>query len=87
MPTVGRITPATGTEAIEEHHRSIGSQSIREALHQDRLAHPTCSMNNERKANFTGEGCNAAKNVALNDDLNLGKRVRRGIQSIFVLHF
>ncbi len=44
-------------------------------------------MNNERKTSFAGEGCNVAKNVALNDDLNLGKRVRRGIQPILVLHF
>ncbi|KZC41045.1 hypothetical protein RHOFW510R12_14815 [Rhodanobacter sp. FW510-R12] len=79
MPAVGRIPPATGTEAIEEHHGAIRSQSIGEALHQDRLTHTARRMNNERQSGFTCEGCNVAKDVALNDDLYLGKRVRRGI--------
>ncbi|WP_333919759.1 hypothetical protein, partial [Xanthomonas hortorum] len=67
VPTVSGIPPATGAEAIEEHHGSIGSQSVREALHQDSLAHPARRMDNERKTNFTGEDCNVAKNIALND--------------------
>jgi hypothetical protein len=87
VPTVSRIPPATGTEAIEEHHGTICSQSVGEALHQDSLAHPTRSMDNERKTNFTGEARNVAKNIALNDYLNLGECVRRGIQPILVLHF
>ncbi|KGC45634.1 hypothetical protein DO65_1117 [Burkholderia pseudomallei] len=87
VPAVSRIPPATGAEAIEKHHRAIGSQSVGEALHQDSLTHPARSMDNERKTSFASEGSNVAKNVALNDDLNLGKRVRRGIQPILVLHF
>jgi len=87
VPTVSRIPPATGAEAIEEHHGAIGSQSVGEALHQDSLAHPARSMDNERKTSFTGEGRNVAKNIALNDYLNLGERVGRGIQPILVLHF
>jgi len=86
VPTIGRIPPTTGTEAIEEHHGAVGSQSIGEALHQDSLAHPACCMDDERKTSFAGECCNVVKNVALNDYLDLGERVRRGIQTILVLH-
>jgi hypothetical protein len=44
-------------------------------------------MNDERKTWFAGEYCNVVKNVALNDYLNLGERVGRGIQTVLVLHF
>ncbi len=86
VPTVGRIPPATGTEAIEEHNGTIGSQSIGEALHQDSLAHPARSMDHERKTSFAGQGCNVAKDVTLNDYLNLGERIGRGIQAVLVLY-
>ena len=86
MPTIGRIPPTTGAEAIEEHHGAIGSQSIGDALHQDSLAHPAWRMDDERRASFAGEDCNIVKNVALNDYLDLGERVRRGIQTILVLY-
>jgi hypothetical protein len=86
VPTISRIPPATSSEAIEKHHGAIGSQSVSEALHQDSLAHPARSMDNERKSNFTGEGRNVAKNIALNDYLNLGECVGRWIQPILVLH-
>ena len=70
-----------GTVLLED-----GSQSVSEALHQNSLAHPARSMDNERKRNFTGEGRNVAKNIALNDYLNLGECVGRGIKLILVLH-
>lgn len=87
VPTVGGIPPATGAEAIEEHHGSIGLQSIREALHQNGLTHASCGVDDERKTRFTGEDCKVVERVALNDDLNLGERVRRGIQAVLMLHF
>jgi hypothetical protein len=86
VPTIGRISPATGAEPIEEHYGAIGSQLIGESLHQDSLAHPACRMDDERKSTFAGEDCNIVKNLALNDYLNRGECVGRRIQTILVLH-
>jgi hypothetical protein len=36
-------------------------------------------MDDERKTRFAGEDCNVVKSIALNDHLNFGERVGRGI--------